>query len=32
MEIVFKYLDELVEEQEIVTSPRTRIGFKPDIL
>jgi len=32
MEIVFKYLDELVEKQEIITPPRTRIGFKPDIL
>lgn len=32
MEIVFRYLDELVEKQEVQNVPRTRIGFKPDIL
>ncbi|WP_442588460.1 ORF6N domain-containing protein [Pedobacter sp. AW31-3R] len=30
MEIVFKYLDELVEKQNAPNPPRTRIGFKPD--
>jgi regulator of replication initiation timing len=30
MEIVFRYLDELVEKQETSDPPRTRIGFKPD--
>ena len=30
MEIVFRYLDELVEKQETPNAPRTRIGFKPD--
>ncbi len=32
MEIVFSYLDELIEKQENPNPPRTRIGFKPDIL
>lgn len=32
MEVVFRYLDELVEKQENPNPPRTRIGFKPDIL
>jgi hypothetical protein len=30
MEIVFRYLDELLEEQERPNPSRTRIGFKPD--
>jgi hypothetical protein len=30
MEIVFIYLDELVEKQNAPNPPRTRIGFKPD--
>lgn len=30
MEIVFKYLDELVEKQNAPNPPRTRIGFKPN--
>jgi len=30
MEIVFKYLDELLEKQEKPNPPRKRIGFKPD--
>jgi hypothetical protein len=30
MEIVFRYLDELVEKQEAPNPPRKRIGFKPD--
>lgn len=30
MEIVFRYLDELVEKQETPVLPRIRIGFKPD--
>lgn len=30
MEIVFKYLDELLEKQERPNPPRKRIGFKPD--
>lgn len=29
-EIVFKYLDELLEKQERPNPPRKRIGFKPD--
>ncbi|SDM76612.1 ORF6N domain-containing protein [Pedobacter steynii] len=32
MEIVFRYLDELLEKQEQPNPPRTRIGFKPDNL
>ncbi|RNL52489.1 ORF6N domain-containing protein [Pedobacter jejuensis] len=32
MEIVFKYLDELLEKQERPNPPRKRIGFKPDDL
>ena len=32
METVFRYLDELVEKQENPNPPRTRIGFKPDII
>lgn len=32
MEIVFRYLDELVEKQGRPNPPRTRIGFKPDDL
>ena len=32
MEIVFRYLDELLEKQEKPTPQRKRIGFKPDIL
>lgn len=32
MEIVFKYLDELLEKQERPKPPRKRIGFKPDDL
>ena len=30
MEIVFRYLDELLEKQERPHPPRKRIGFKPD--
>ncbi|TCC97933.1 ORF6N domain-containing protein [Pedobacter hiemivivus] len=30
MEIVFRYLDELLEKQEKPNPPRKRIGFKPD--
>lgn len=30
MEIVFRYLDELLEKQERPNPPRKRIGFKPD--
>lgn len=30
MEIVFKYLDELLEKQERPNPPRKRIGFKSD--
>jgi hypothetical protein len=30
MEIVFRYLDELVAKQEQPNPPRKRIGFKPD--
>ena len=30
MEIVFRYLDELLEKQEQPNPPRKRIGFKPD--
>lgn len=32
MEIVFKYLDELLEKQEHPNPPRKRIGYKPDDL
>lgn len=32
MEIIFKYLDELLEKQERSRPPRKRIGFKPDDL
>jgi hypothetical protein len=32
MEIVFRYLDELLEKQEQPNQPRKRIGFKPDNL
>jgi len=32
MEIVFKYLDELLEKQDHPSPPRKRIGFKPDDL
>lgn len=32
MEIVFKYLDELLEKQDHPNPPRKRIGFKPDDL
>jgi len=32
MEIVFRYLDELLEKQDQPQSPRVRIGFKPDNL
>lgn len=32
MEIVFRYLDELLEKQEQPNPPRKRIGFKPDSL
>lgn len=32
MEVVFKYLDELLEKQEQPKPPRKRIGFKPDDL
>ena len=32
MEIIFKYLDELLEKQERPSPPRKRIGFKPDDL
>jgi regulator of replication initiation timing len=32
MEIVFKYLDELLETQEKPNPPRKRIGFKLDDL
>ena len=30
IEIVFRYLDELLEKQEYPNPPRKRIGFKPD--
>jgi hypothetical protein len=30
MEIVFRYLDELLEKQDRPNPPRKRIGFKPD--
>jgi hypothetical protein len=30
MEIVFRYLDELLDKQAHPNPPRTRIGFKPD--
>jgi hypothetical protein len=32
MEIVFRYLDELLEKQEHPNPPRKRIGYKPDNL
>lgn len=32
LEIVFKYLDELLKKQEHPNPPRKRIGFKPDYL
>lgn len=32
MEIVFRYLDELLEKQEHPNPPRKRIGYKPDDL
>lgn len=32
MEIVFRYLDELLEKREQPNPSRTRIGFKPDSL
>ncbi len=32
MEIVFRYLDELLEKQDTPNPPRTRIGFRPDTL
>lgn len=32
MEMVFRYLDELLEKQEYPNPPRKRIGFKPDYL
>lgn len=32
MEIVFRYLDELLEKQERPNPPRKQIGFKPDAL
>lgn len=32
MEIVFRYLDELLEKQERPLPPRKRIGYKPDEL
>lgn len=32
MEIIFRYLDELLEKQEQPKPPRTRIGYKPDDL
>ena len=32
MEIVFRYLDELLEKQERPNPPRKQIGFKPDNL
>lgn len=32
MEIVFKYLDELLEKSDKPSPPRKRIGFKPDDL
>ncbi len=32
MEIVFRYLDELIEKQEHPNPPRKRIGYKPDDL
>jgi hypothetical protein len=31
MEIVFRYLDELLEKQEQPNPPRKRIGYKPMI-
>ncbi|RZM27325.1 MAG: ORF6N domain-containing protein [Pedobacter sp.] len=32
MEIIFRYLDELLDKQVHPNPPRTRIGFKPDTL
>ncbi|MCY1532802.1 hypothetical protein D9M68_680910 [compost metagenome] len=32
MEVVFRYLDELLEKQENPNPPRKRIGYKPDDL
>jgi len=32
MEIVFQYLDELLEQKEPTPKTRTRIGFKPDTI
>jgi len=32
MEIVFRYLDELLEKQEHPSSPRKRFGYIPDDL
>lgn len=32
MEVVFGYLDQLGEKKENPSRPRTRIGFKPDLL
>lgn len=32
MEVVFRYLDELLEKQERPNPPRKRIGYKPDNL
>ncbi len=32
MEIVFKYLDELLDKKQMPNPPRIRIGFKPDEL
>ncbi len=32
IEIVFRYLDELLEKQECPNPPRKRIGYKPDDL
>ena len=32
MEIVFRYLDELLEKKEQPNPPRKRIGYKPDNL
>jgi regulator of replication initiation timing len=32
MEVVFRYLDELLNKKDTANPPRTRIGFKPDTL
>lgn len=32
MEVVFKYLDELLDRKERLNPPRKRIGLKPDDL